>query len=670
MLHPTDLPRLALALAFAVPLATAGGVARAAGFGTAPSTAPVLGQPLDFEVPLRIDAGETLAPDCVDAVVAYGERVLAAPAVRTALDRLGADVARLRVAAAQPLDEPVVTVSVGAGCASRVTRRYVLFAEPPQPMAAEAASVAAAPAPASTAATPAFAAAPLALAGEGAAAPSARSGASPPAIKGMRLGDPGRVGTRARTATAERPRSARRVTRSAGAAVRHATPPRVRRAASSVVPVALQAVAPRLLLEAATPAPSPEAQAVEQALEAVAQAASAARAAASAASASAERIAALERSVGRLRAEAAMQGERADRLAAELAVSAPPSRWLAPLFALVLLLAALAAWLAWRLAAAQRRRGADWAQAMARAPAAGLAPVRSPTAPIPLVTSEIASAAPAAQGYPAWPPPAASGEPEARAANPVAGARRGDAAAAQSATERTQVLAPAGQAEGTAARDVSVDELIDLEQQAEFFVVLGQDEAAIDLLVEHLRSTGGGSALPYLKLLEIHHRRGEREAYERTRARFNRRFNAYAPEWGADLAHGRTLEDYPAVLPRLERAWAQPIDAMAELETLLFRKARGELFELPAYRDVLFLYAMARDRLDREALAGGSVDLLLPLGDDVPADATRSEVGLDVDSAGSGTHDDRATAPVDLDLSRSDWPTSIFDPVDEPARRP
>ena len=34
-----------------------------------------------------------------------------------------------------------------------------------------------------------------------------------------------------------------------------------------------------------------------------------------------------------------------------------------------------------------------------------------------------------------------------------------------------------------APRDVSVEELIDLEQQAEFFVVLGQDEAAIDLLM-------------------------------------------------------------------------------------------------------------------------------------------------------------------------------------------
>jgi hypothetical protein len=58
--------------------------------------------------------------------------------------------------------------------------------------------------------------------------------------------------------------------------------------------------------------------------------------------------------------------------------------------------------------------------------------------------------------------------------------------------------------------EMAVEELIDLEQQAEFFVVLGQDEAAIDLLNGHIDSSGDASPLPYLKLLEIHRRRGKR----------------------------------------------------------------------------------------------------------------------------------------------------------------
>ena len=103
---------------------------------------------------------------------------------------------------------------------------------------------------------------------------------------------------------------------------------------------------------------------------------------------------------------------------------------------------------------------------------------------------------------------------------------------------------PAAVAPAARLGAASVEELIDLEQQADFFVVLGQDEAAIDLLMGHVRSTGGVSPLPYLKLLEIYRRRGEREAYERVRERFNRRFNAYAPDWDADLQQGRALDEY------------------------------------------------------------------------------------------------------------------------------
>lgn len=205
-----------------------------------------------------------------------------------------------------------------------------------------------------------------------------------------------------------------------------------------------------------------------------------------------------------------------------------------------------------------------------------------------------------------------------------------------------------------------------MEQQAEFFIVLGQDEAAIDLLVEHARSTGGSSPLPYLKLLEIYQRRGDREAYDRTRGRFNQRFNAYAAEWEAGLQQGRGLEDYPGVLPRLAQVWGQPLDAMAELEALLFRKSRGELFDLPAYREVLFLYALARDLLDRESADTGNVDLLLPLADggDFGMTSPHPYFGLDHDSVfDRQAAEERPTSPVDLDLSQGDGPTHIVDPL-------
>jgi hypothetical protein len=219
-----------------------------------------------------------------------------------------------------------------------------------------------------------------------------------------------------------------------------------------------------------------------------------------------------------------------------------------------------------------------------------------------------------------------------------------------------------------AARDVSIEELIDLEQQAEFFVVLGQDDSAVELLNEHLRNAGGSSPLPYLKLMEIHHRLGDRKAYEAIRTRFNQQFNAYAPEWGADLGAGRSLVDYSGVLPRLQQVWSRPLDAMVELEALLFRKSRGDLFDLPAYREVLFLYSLARDLLDREAADTGDVDLLLPMADGTEFSSTAPAPFLGLERAADTEPDgpdDHPTLPLDFDLSAVDRPTSIFDALED-----
>ncbi len=192
---------------------------------------------------------------------------------------------------------------------------------------------------------------------------------------------------------------------------------------------------------------------------------------------------------------------------------------------------------------------------------------------------------------------------------------------------------------GVASRPVSVEELLDLEQQVEFFLVLGQEQSAIDLLLSHVRGTGGTSALPYFKLLEIYRQQGDEEAYERTRERFNQRFNAFAPDWAGDLAGGRQLEHYPDAIARLQRAWPQPMRAVAEIESMLLRRADLEPFDLPAYRELLMLHALVLD-LPVSPMAGPApasapvasapaaalpppaparsrvdVDLLLPLGE-------------------------------------------------------
>lgn len=677
----------------------AASVTSAAGIG-AGATGAVMGQPLDFAVQVRLEPGVALEPQCVTASVTVGDRRLPPPLVRTSVEMVGVDLARVRVTTQQAIEEPVLDIDLSVGCQARMVRRFVVLADPP--IQVPQAALAPVPVPADLAQA-APAASPRAPA-SAAAATANLAAAEPRANPSGAVRSPARA--RAGTDGKASPRRVARAERRAAAA---------RAAQAPIRPLAKPAAQPaRLKLDMLETQPDPQAKAVQEALEAVAQAASAARAAASAASAAAERIAALEQTVAQLRSENKARSDLVMQLRERLTQVDSTNIWMLPLLLLAGTLAALAAWLAWRLAALQRVQQRAW-RAASVPPAEGTATdaqsSRQPTSPAPFVTAQKLTPAAAvgattakARAVPAWPPAApvqpapewasTAGPPtqpdsrdhartqvlEPRSEAPTqarasaTGIGRPDPGASAS-MERTDVLPPRVQADPGAPRDVSIEELIDLEQQAEFFVVLGQDEAAVDLLVEHLRTTGGGSPLPYLKLLEIHHRLGDRAAYERTRTRFNHRFNAFAPEWGDDLHGGRSLEDYTGVVPRLQQVWGRPLDAMAELEALLFRKSRGELFELPAYREVLFLYSLARDLMDREATDTSSVDLLLPLSDGGEFGSTSPAPFMGLQGApdeAASDFDNRPTAPVDFDISATEPDNSIFGTLDElpPQKRP
>jgi len=166
------------------------------------------------------------------------------------------------------------------------------------------------------------------------------------------------------------------------------------------------------------------------------------------------------------------------------------------------------------------------------------------------------------------------------------------------------------------ADELTAEELIDLEQQADFFIALGQEDAAIDLLMGYVRSGGATSPRPYMKLLGIYRQRSDGDAYERIRERFNRRFNAHAPSWEAYSNQRRTLETYEGVFERIVSTWKSPAKAVDLLQALLYRRdASAETFELPAYEELMFLHAVARDTLERMTNPQG-VDLLLPIGGD------------------------------------------------------
>ncbi len=589
-----------------------------------------LGQPLDVSMGLTLAPGDVVDPDCVRAQVTIGDVVQPREAVGAQILDLDGRGPVVRVRTLGPVNEPVVSVNVSVGCSSSVSRTFVMFADPPGLV--NVATISRAP--------EVLPEVPAAAEARTARAPASRpsSAANP---------DPGRTLAAAAALspqTAPRPPPKRRATprtnaRREAAARSAAKAKEAREAPADTRQVATTS---RLRLDAAPLTPESAGPSItDDALAAVRDANAVVLSAIAAASSAQGRMALLESTVERLRVEAQEQAAVTAQLRERAALAERRTAWVMPLLGAIVLVAGLAVWLWLRLRALDLTRQADWRQVAAQqGDRHAVAPAPPGSVPMLVERSIRSGRSAAAQGGLA---PAAVISPSELFDEPVE--PHYDSQLEE--VMRTRPLPVSSRVEPMQPKGVSAEELIDLEQQAEFFIVLGQEDSAIELLVRHLRETGGTSPLPYLKLLDIYRDMGDQAAYDRTRERFNQRFNALAPEWGDASASGRALSDYPAVLESLQAAWSRPLDAMADLESLLFRRDGGELFDLPAYRDLLFLYSLARDLtlLNEGRSAAGPVDVLLPLHD-TPAAPVSSWAGI-----GKQDPVDAATAPVDLDLT-------------------
>lgn len=614
--------------------------AHAVGFGRVSNTTQ-LGQPLNFSAVIRLEPDESLTRECVSAEVQSGENMLQPGLVRATLEG-SADAADrvVRVTTSVLIDEPVVTVSVTVGCDARVTRKFVAFVDPPVLNLAQAQPQLPISNDASTTARSESPVAPVFDAARSMARPvpeqaartytakkrartrvaaTARPVAAPaPEARAPQAAEANRSNAVARAAPVARAASGPRL-------VVESAPRAAAVSASAPASGPMAAVAPTNSASAAMTPPPPALPLDDQATELARER---------------ERVRLLEDGLAKLRSDSQATQKSLVALQAKLkqAEALGDSRGLAyALGALAALLAMVAAALAWRQW--RSRKMAEWWN-----PPTSGATLAAPDEAAPVAANRAV-------------PPA-----RALAANLQAtklpAARSGHF---PTITQEASLTAPAPLGSGAGAvveepvRELSVEELIDLEQQAEFFLVLGQDDAAIELLMSHVRSDGGVSPLPYLKLLEIYRRQGDTAAYQRIRERFNLRFNAYAPDWDADLQHGRTLVDYPDTLKRLQDLWSAPPRVMETLDaSLLRRNSADETFDLPAYRELLFLYSVARDLAEHNSQFGAAdfVDLLLPMNEHDAVSARASVAHLSASSRSADfVHSDLMTLPVDLDVS-------------------
>lgn len=154
-------------------------------------------------------------------------------------------------------------------------------------------------------------------------------------------------------------------------------------------------------------------------------------------------------------------------------------------------------------------------------------------------------------------------------------------------------------------RPVNAEELFDIQQQADFFMSLGQHAQAIDILQNHIGENVETSALAYLDLFDIYHKVGMREDFATLREEFNRVFNAQVPEYAQYGLNSRGLEDYASAMERITVLWPN-VKVLEVIEESIFRKPDrdNQPFDLLAYRELMLLYAVAKDVCENEGDGG------------------------------------------------------------------
>lgn len=560
------------------------------------SGATLLGRPLDVSVQVDLDSADAGAPACVEADVFYADDRIAPSRVQASLERtVGSQDARIRIRVARAVDEPVITLHVRAGCVQRTERRYVLLADVASEQSAVPRAADAMPRPTPETRPMAGTPAPIARRPETVRATPAAIREPVPGARALRPATPPPATSSARLRLEPIDLSVE-------------TFPQLR---ATTQLLGVPAVSPEQRVQAAALWKALSAQ-PEDVLEAVA------------------RVSAIEADVRSLQMEtkrnqaalaefsAALQTAKQERYANGLVYGL--------LAVLVLALGGLA-WF-WRrqplrsLTATEERPW--WGSQM------------------PSDTGWHSELGPVASGYqrhdghdvsrpaafdkPARVPP----EPGVRSTD----RRRVARSRAMPLSRRDQT--DFGLSMPHTPRAAKAEELFDVQHQADFFISIGKEAQAISILLDHIGDDVQSSALIYLDLFGLYHKLGRRDDYQDLAASFNTTFNARIPAFEAWTHTGAGLESHASTLAQILAAWPRTA-VLTFIESLIFQRPGqdGEAFEPEAFRELLFLYGIAREIVEADApLLGAMLDFDLP------------DTGSDTDPAAGGMGLPTATGDV------------------------
>ena len=548
--------------------------------------AAVIGRTLDVSVMVQTGEGEEANSSCMRAEVFHADAPQATPRVTVVPGRDVSNQALVRIESSATIDEPVVTVLLRATCGTSTQRKYVLLADFP---VVPDSGVVASPVP-----VPPVMAAPALLAPTASSATASNDTAA--------AGQPAKP---VRVAVNPKPRKkpAASVPAPAKPAAKSKAPPTaVARAPGQPVLKLdpLEVLSDRVAVADSFMDFSPAQDTLRYG----------------------QQIATLENDLKALRLQAA----NSEKLMLDMRTKLQQAESQGPAWLLYALAAALVAsllmlvWM-WRARQADRNAQANWWDASAPetvASAQAKEPPNTqhgvvPDVPVAAVAAvAVGTATPVAEvvlpGTAASPSPVVQKVPAALLM-PDASGLDIDLDLAFSAPAAFDDVASDATANVPFAthsiRHISLDPILDVRQQAEFFVSLGQTDRALLILKKLIAETAEPNPLLYLDLITLYHSLGMKADFREQRDTFHQLFNGLIPDFPAYNLPSKDLEAYPEVTSVLTRLWPR-MDVLAFLSACIFhdeQRQGRQTYELAAFKDLLMLHGLADSVVDHSTPA-------------------------------------------------------------------
>lgn len=590
--------------------------------------AALLGQPLQITVPLQLAADEDASGACFEADVFYGEVRQESTRVSVTPERNAAgQPTALRIQARTPVDEPVVSIYLRSACGVSTSRRYVLLADLVSETVPAVVPSGSAQLTRPSAALPSAERLPFSTpvaveAGNGTVVPTPTAKPVPvPAVPAKR------TTSRAEAAQpiGKTPATGRPRLKLAPLDLSQDWEPALKSSSELLVPP-VEDLQKRLAAAALWKTLNLTPEEVLQ---------------------DAARLQGLEQNVSKLSEQTAQNQRQMQSLLARLEKS-ESERYANPLvYALVLALLALVGGMVWLWRRLRNAGDAPWWRGQGDSQLTSLERETTAQDNIPAAHPPLAAAPVAVMPPPAKSEPAVSRKPltdvdidlhldELSPPAPVV-----TPTASAPLSSRMMGLRDFSPSMSGSLRSINTQEVLDVRQQADFFMTLGQYDDAIALLEHNIADHAESNPLVYLDLLKALHTLSRKAAFDRYREEFNALFTGEVPAYNQFNQAGQGLEMYPELCAHIASVWPSRA-ALEFIEKCLVRdpNAAAEVrFDLEAFRELLLLHALLT-RLSGEATSGvapfstaKSAEPLLPTADTgpVPVDAALPATDIDLD---------------------------------------